>query len=247
MRRINWDSIIDKLQISLVFFVILVVAISTCTLILFDIVVPAGGTMNFLTNKNETAALGISFATTGLLMALMFIGYTLLEKKNTAMKNIGIGVLIAAAIVYVIDIIFDALSADIFRFGYIVGLKDIPDPIVHVLFRLLIGGISTIGEGLAIAIIVGMPILKTLINDALPISSRQPYQSSVPQQNRYNAQSQAMSNIPRQKPVQAARPAAEPTYHPISYASRSTNSKSTNAGEGHPTFSLENYDFGTEE
>lgn len=68
-------------------------------------------------------------------------------------------------------------------------------------------------------------------------------------EKRYNAQSAAMTNLPHPtpRPVQAPHPTSNPTYHPVSFASSSTNSKSTKAGEQFPNFIPENYDFGTEE
>lgn len=236
--HINWDAVIDKLQVTLVAFVILVVAICTATLILFDIAVPAGGSMTYLTNGDTTTAWGISLATTGLLMALMFSAYSLIDsKKGTPKYYGGILILIVSFAVYCMDIAFDSLSADVFRYSTIVSIKDIPNPSVHIMFRALIGGISTVGEALAIAIIIGMPVLKSFINNALPVSRRQPTQSNyVAPEKRYNAQSPVMTNLPRPtpKPVQAKQKYPEPTYHPVSYAKQ---------GE----FIPENYDFGTEE
>ena len=238
---INWDAVIDKLQVALVAFVIFVVAVSTATLILFDVAVPAGGSMDFLTNGNVVAAWGISLATTGLLMALMFTAYSLIDsKKGTPKFYGGIAVLIVSFAVYCMDIAFDSLSADVFRFNTIVSIKNIENPSVHIMFRTLIGGISTVGEALAIAIIIGMPVLKSFINNALPVSRRTPQQNNyVPPEKRYNSQSSVLNNLPRQapKPVQTARTMPEPTYHPVSYQAQK-NSKE---------FVPENYDFGLED
>ena len=239
---INWDAVIDKLQVALVAFVIFVVAVSTATLILFDVAVPAGGSMDFLTNGNVVAAWGISLATTGLLMALMFTAYSLIDsKKGTPKFYGGIAVLIVSFAVYCMDIAFDSLSADVFRFNTIVSIKNIENPSVHIMFRTLIGGISTVGEALAIAIIIGMPVLKSFINNALPISRRTPQSNytSTSNNNRYNAQSSVLNNLPRAtpKPVQTARQTTEPTYHPVSYQAQK-NSKE---------FVPENYDFGLED
>lgn len=220
---INWDAVIDKLQVALVAFVIFVVAVSTATLILFDVAVPAGGSMDFLTNGDKVTAWGISLATTGLLMALMFTAYSLIDsKKGTPKFYGGIAVLIVSFAVYCMDIAFDSLSADVFRFNTIVSIKNIENPSVHIMFRTLIGGISTVGEALAIAIIIGMPVLKSFINNALPVSRRTPQSNytSTSNNNRYNAQSPILNSLPRAtpNPVQTARQAMpKPTYHPVSY------------------------------
>ena len=236
--RIDWDTVIDKLQVALVAFVIFVVAVSTATLILFDVAVPAGGSMDFLTNGNVVAAWGISLATTGLLMALMFTAYSLIDsKKGTPKFYGGIAVLVVSFAVYCMDIAFDSLSADVFRFNTIVSIKNIENPSVHIMFRTLIGGISTVGEALAIAIIIGMPVLKSFINNALPVSRRTPQQSNyVAPEKRHNAQSSVLNNLPRAtpKPVQTARQTTEPTYHPVSYQAQK-NSKE---------FVPENYESG---
>lgn len=242
--RINWDAVIDKLQVSLIAFVIAVVAVCTATLILFDVAVPAGGSMTFLTSGDKVTAWGISLATTGLLMALMFTAYSLIgSKKGTPKFYSGIAILVVSFAVYCMDIAFDSLSADVFRFNTIVSIKNIENPSVHIMFRALIGGISTVGEALAIAIILGMPVLKQFINNALPLSHRSTQQNSyVPpanNSNRYNAQSPVMNSLPRQapKPVQTARTTSEPTYHPVSYQAQKKSNE----------FVPENYDFGLED
>ena len=224
---------------------IFVVAVSTATLILFDVAVPAGGSMDFLTNGNIVAAWGISLATTGLLMALMFTAYSLIDsKKGTPKFYGGIAVLIVSFAVYCMDIAFDSLSADVFRFNTIVSIKNIENPSVHIMFRTLIGGISTVGEALAIAIIIGMPVLKSFINNALPLSHRSTQQNSyVPpanNSNRYNTDSSTLSKIPRRPvppPVQNNIAIKEPTYHPVSYQAQKKSNE----------FVPENYDFGLED
>jgi hypothetical protein len=239
MGKINWNGVIDNLQAFLVWFVIAVTGICTMTLILFDIVVPATGSMMYLTNGNEAVAAGISFATTGLLMALMFIGYSLFEKQEW--RGVGVAVLVVAFLVYIADIVFDSLSADVFRYGRILAASEIQSPVsIHWMFRGLIGGISTVGEALAIAIIAGMPVLKTFINSALPESRRFQPSGGRPEPRsaesihqpkpQYQQTSAKFQNIPRSggaapkhsgvpagfrpapKPIQDSdRP--EPTYH----------------------------------
>jgi len=217
MRKVNWDSVVDNVQAGLVWFVIMIVATCTATLILFDIVVPAGGSMKYLTGGNDAVAIGISLATTGLLMSLMFVGYTMLSKKDNTTRSIGYFILTISFFVYCMDIAFDSLSADVFRYSAIVSIKDVDNSSVHIMFRALIGGISTVGEALAIAIIIGMPVLKTIINNAMPISHRSQVPVQVPN-SRYNTEviAQIRNGIPQ--PRQHPRSdTVNPSYHPITF------------------------------
>ena len=181
MKQIDWDSVIDGIQAALIWFVITVVTLCTATLILFD-VLAGTGVDYFLTRENLFVSVIISMATTGLLMALMFVGYNLIEKKNASRnsKSIGWVILIFSFGVFCLDVIFDSLSADILSFGMIVNLANQPNASVHWMFRALLAGISVVGEALAIAIIMGMPVLKGIVRNALPIS----YQSTQRNQTR---------------------------------------------------------------
>lgn len=219
MSHTNWDSIIDRLQAGLVWFVIGVVVTCTCALILFDVLVGAG-TMYFLTQKNVAASVAISLATTGLLMALMFVGYQLSNKSSQTVKKMGYGIAIAAFLVFCLDVYFDSLTADILRFGQIIQTHEV----VHNLFRALLGGISTIGEAMAIAIIVGMPVLKVIINNAIPESYRRYHPAQRPAAQRYEQSVRTVPDAIRNQ-HQTTRPAPkprpepivydEPTYHPV--------------------------------
>lgn len=163
-----WDWLIDAIQVSSIAFVLLVVFVCVLTLILFDVLIGAG-TMMYLTNNQVEASFVISMATTGLLIALMMVGQTALTKGgNKLAKSVGIVVLIAASAVYIMDVVFDSLAADVLRYNAIVKLGEIPDGNIQLMFRVLIGGISTVGESLAVAIIVGMPVLKDIVTKALP-------------------------------------------------------------------------------
>ena len=167
MTEHNWNKMIDGIQSFMLWILIIVVAVCILSLILFDVLVGTG-VMLYLTNGNVAASVFISLATSGLLMALMFSGQTLLSSKKKGKANFGILLLIASAGVYFLDVYFDSLTADYLRFGLIVSMEALPVGDVHIYFRILIGGISTIGEQLAISIILGMPVLKNLISNALP-------------------------------------------------------------------------------
>jgi hypothetical protein len=120
-----------------------------------------------MTNNNIFASVVISIATTGLLLALMFMGYQAVSSDTDAVHYVGFFLLAASAIAYVIDVVFDSLLADILRFGHIVKVAEIADPTIHMMYRVLLGGISTVGEALAITLIVGMPVIKIMIRQAL--------------------------------------------------------------------------------
>lgn len=220
MNNTNWDNVIDFLQAGLVWFVIIVVVICTCALVLFDVLVGAGA-MYFLTQQNAWVSITISTATTGLLMALMFISYNLSQNTSQSVKNIGYVVVILAFLVYVLDVYFDSLTADILRFGQIVSTEEV----VHNLFRALLAGISTIGEAMAVSIIVGMPVLKTIINNAIPAQYRSLRSTTAApthiQRNNYTVPTsipRASKPTPQPAPVERTSTVPEPTYvkyHPV--------------------------------
>jgi hypothetical protein len=207
MEHFKWDKVVDFVQSALVWFVIILTTICTGTLILFD-TLAGTGVMEFLTNGKIVVSVLISLATTGLLMALTFIGYSLLEKK---MSKVGWAVLAASFGVYCLDVVFDSYTADVLRFGEILPLAQIANPNIHMMYRILIGGISTVGEPMGIALIAGMPVLKKLINDALPVQNRS-YNSNTHRPH-YPQNQQVMNKLPQrhQQPVrQAVSPMPEP-------------------------------------
>ena len=165
----NWDKVIDGIQNLMIFILIIAVAACILALIGFDGVVGAGSMM-YLTNQNLKASVGISMATTGLLMSLMFIGYNMVVgSKSKLFKTTGVFILVVSGVVYGLDVYFDSMTADYLRFGEFVALNTlIPHARnIQILFRSLIGGLSTVGEALAVAIILGMPVLKNIISDSL--------------------------------------------------------------------------------
>lgn len=243
MSNINWESVIDKLQAALVWVVIAVLVFCTIILLAFDSLAGTGIGMN-LTRGNLTASITISLATTGLLTAVAFLAYLANSKGYGA---IGKSLAIVSVIFLLIDIYMDALGADILHYGAIVMVKNVPEAerTVHVLYRVLIGGLSTVGEPLALAIIVGMPVLKDIIENAIPVSQRgytpRPQPKPQPQRNTMTVQqmsaymeqdraqrqaqqqqnapvaTQRLTPTPRPQPI---GPQKEPTYHPVSYESR---------------------------
>jgi len=165
----NWESLIDGLQAFMLGVLVITVAVSILCLILFD-TLAGTGVMLYLTKENVGISLAISFATSGLLMSLMFLVQTTFSKNKKV--SVGTGLLFLGALaVGALDVYFDCLTADYLRFGQIISLSVLPETDVHVLYRSLLGGLSTLGEPLAIAILLGLPVLKNLISGALPNKS----------------------------------------------------------------------------
>lgn len=161
------DGIIDFVQQVLVIIVIFIVTLSILSLILFDFLAGTG-VMMYLTGDNLWASVLISLATSGLLISLVFLS------DSSVQKNMGLGkkeMLFLGLITLLtngLDIYFDSLTADYLRFGKIISLNTLATGDIHLLFRVLIGGISAVGEKLAIGILLGMPILKKILSGALP-------------------------------------------------------------------------------
>lgn len=171
MSNSEWNTVIEWLRTLLVWFLIVLTALCIVVLILFDTFVGAGFLYG-MTQGDWIKATLISMATTGLLIALMFLGKRMLDGDGVGWS--GLILLIAALGVYGIDTYFDSLGADIMRYGDLVSIADLPtiDQNVQVLYRILIGGMSTVGEPLAIAIITGMSVVEDIISAALPGGSR---------------------------------------------------------------------------
>jgi len=221
MAKINWTNVIDQLQAALVWAVIGVLA--TCTIILLAFDSLAGAGINYeLTRGNVIASVTISLATTGLLTAIAFLAYL----ADRADFGIASKILVVVSVIFLgIDIYFDALGADILHYGQIISIKDLPQATkgVHVVYRLLIGGLSTVGEPLALAIITGMPVMKEIIKNAIPASQQQYTPRPQPPTTARNYP----ASIPTRQQLHEARPQPrteaqpqsekEPTYHPVSY------------------------------
>lgn len=226
--KFDWDKAIDYIQFGMLWFVVAVLVLCVSVLILFDVLAGAG-VMTYLTANNVPASVFISLATSGLLLALMVIGYAATNKKATL--QLGWIVILIAFGVYCLDVYFDSLTADYLRFGSIMELKDLASPNIQILFRGLIGGISTVGEALAMSIIMGMPLLKEIINKAIPASLRQapkPTSSNPIPEYAQKEQIRNQQNVPtNQTQRQAPRPQSNfpaqlkaqmrenTTYHPV--------------------------------
>lgn len=172
MEKINWNKIIDGITVFMLGIVLLILVVCTVVLLSFDSLVGTGSMMVF-TNQHVGFSTLISLATTGMTIALAFMAYLAVSHGYS---KIGLAFGVGAALVAMIDVYFDSLTADWMRYGIFVAIQNLPaaEQNNHVLFRVLIGGLSLIGEPLAVAIIVGMPELKTFIRSVLPQSLSQP-------------------------------------------------------------------------
>lgn len=193
----KFSKTIDTIQAGLVWFVVVIITVCIAVLFLFD-VLAGTGTMLFLTGGKGWQSVVISLATTGLLFALMFIGYMMAESNNGWMEKVGFVVMSFAFLIYLEDVAFDALLADILRYGTI--QKGIDN--IQWMFRFLIGGISTVGDALAVAMIAGMPVMKKIIGVSLKhIPSNLPTsqtQTVTPQAQPQGGLSQEMQDRKRQ-------------------------------------------------
>jgi len=216
MEKINWSKIIDGITVFMLGIVLLILVVCTVVLLSFDSLVGTGSMMVF-TNQHLTYSSFISLATTGMGIALAFMAYIAYARGY---NKLGLGFGFAAGFVLLIDVYFDSLTADWLRYGLFVAIKNLAeaDQNNHILFRILIGGLSLIGEPLAVAIIVGMPELKGFIRSVLPQQTR-PQPGTTPS---YQPRSYP-STIPtaQQRPVQprpTPRPIPAGGAHPAQHA-----------------------------
>ena len=207
MKDNKWTKVIDGIQESMVWVLIVMMAVCILALTLFD-VLAGTGTMLKLTRDNVQVSVFISLATSGLLMSMMMISYQMISKKKSkASSGIGIWILIVALGISALDVYFDSLTADYLRFNFIVSVRDFPaglgDRNLHILFRVLMGGISVAGEPLAISIILGMPTLKLIISNALPSTGSK--RVGVSQKNKKSTYK------PKHKPISLRSPLSKST------------------------------------
>lgn len=173
-------------------------------------------------STNQWFGLFVSFATTGMLIGCGGLLFRFWSTANYAGFAV---VFFVFASLQSADVYFDAVSVDIMRFGKIVLSSDVPgaaEAMAHNIYRFLVGGISLVGEPLAIGSLVMFPALKKFINsfltDARFIDKKNPVQAG------YNSQ---------QYPKSKYRP-----LHKPSYQGYQTQLKNYNQRE----FTPENYD-----
>ncbi len=129
-------------------------------MILADPYIGSIGLSGFISDPSESMVL--SLAETGLNLATAgFVAWGW-KKLNWYWTFLG---LVPMLLFNGIDIYFDSLAADIWMYKEYIRIQDIPiaRQIPHTLFRLLLGGISTLGEAIAIFSLVAVEELKNFI------------------------------------------------------------------------------------
>jgi hypothetical protein len=202
---------------------LLVTISSLISLILSDVI--TGQVAGAHISTNGWFGLFVSFATTGMLIGCG----ALLVKFWRESNYLGFGITLSIFLsLQSADVYFDAVSVDIMRFGKIIFSSEMPDAaeaMAHNIYRFLVGGISLVGEPLAIGSLVMFPALKKFISDTLKdISFHEtpqsyPYQKPVNQhrQSQYKPQhkpihvNNTMFSDGNQKPQSTVH---TPTYHP---------------------------------
>jgi len=165
------------------------------SLILSDII--TGQVTGAHISTNKWFGLFVSFATTGMLVAC---GALLFKFWNDG-NYIGFGITLLVFIgLQGADIYFDAVSVDIMRFGKIVfssEMTDKPEAMAHNIYRFLVGGISLVGEPLAVGSLVMFPVLKKFISNT--IKGIEFSQNVHPHQD-FSAQSNKSKYVAQHKP-----------------------------------------------
>lgn len=126
----------------------------------FD-VVAGKTTIEYMSNSPGFAWLTTG-GTTGLLLAL--IGAALYTYRERWSIKVWGPLFLAAAIPSIIDMYFDSLAADIVRFGHLVIINDLPaaEKLPHICFRVLVGGLSAVGDPMAAMSVIVFPFLREL-------------------------------------------------------------------------------------
>jgi len=147
----------------------------------------------------------VSFATTGMLIGCGALLFKFWNDKN----YIGFsGVFLVFACLQSADVYFDAVSVDIMRFGKIIFSSEIPsaaEAMAHNIYRFLVGGISLVGEPLAIGSLVMFPALKKFISSFLS-------DLNFEEKPQYKPQYQNMQ-----------KPQGQPTRKPVHYQVQQNN------------------------
>ena len=150
------------LIVALTLFVTIAALVS---LVLSDVI--TGQVTGAHISTSKWFGLFVSFATTGMLIGCGASLYKFWKSEN----YLGFGIVF---IIFVslqsADVYFDAVSVDIMRFGKIIFSSEVPgaaEAVAHNVYRFLVGGISLVGEPLAIGSLVMFPELKKFISNFL--------------------------------------------------------------------------------
>lgn len=210
----------------------LVTILALVSLILSDVI--TGQVAGAHISTNFWFGLFVSFSTTGMLIGCG----SLLVKFWRESSYLSFGILVFIFIgLQSADVYFDAISVDIMRFGKIIFSSEMPDAaeaMAHNIYRFLVGGISLVGEPLAIGSLVMFQALKKFISDTMQDMNFYDNQGSSFQNRPQNRPQNHPQNRPAHKPQPTAAPQnapggklvspvfngkytdryKEPTYHP---------------------------------
>lgn len=144
---------------------LLVTILALISLILSDII--TGQVTGAHISTNSWFGLFVSFSTTGMLIGCGALLFRFWQEGN----YLGFGVTLLVFLgLQSADVYFDAVSVDIMRFGKIIFASEMPDPaeaMAHNIYRFLVGGISLVGEPLAIGSLVMFPALRKFVSGIL--------------------------------------------------------------------------------
>jgi signal transduction histidine kinase len=151
-------------------------------------------------STNTWFGLFVSLATTGMLTACGALLFNFWGHRN----YIGFAVVLFVFIALQgADVYFDAISVDIMRFQKIIftaEMADKPEAMAHNVYRFLVGGVSLVGEPLAVSSLVLFPVLKKFISSALRDAGTHGEQGRQQNQNRQNNHQNNMERQNRQSP-----------------------------------------------
>lgn len=164
IRKENIRSIVSSIRSILVGSMLFMFFSSTLAMGFFDIIAGGGGVF-LLTNNNPMWAGFISLATTGVLLVTIFLSGDEVSKKMKISKHEKDIITLVKIIVMIIDVVLDSLFADNLGYGFIAGVNVPP---MHWVFRVLIGGLSLIGEHVSLTIMFRFEDIEGLFMDILP-------------------------------------------------------------------------------
>jgi len=152
-------EILSAIAPNLILLTIFAITILSLIALVLSDVVTGQVTGEYLTT-NKMFGLFTSLAGTGMLVAC---GFMLVYSGRKGDATTFIATLIVFILLQGADVYFDAMSVDIMRFGQIVFASTIlskPEALAHNVYRIFIGGISLVGEPLAVGSVAMFPILR---------------------------------------------------------------------------------------
>lgn len=206
--------IIDSGPYIIISFGFVVQVVSIISLLLVDVI--TGQITGEHVSRDSKFGLFVSMATTGLLTAFiagviqlsksMLSQKSKKEKEKNLFSTIGLVLLFLVTLaLYLLDGYFDSLSVDIKRFGEIIIPSEQLSPAeasAHILYRILVAGISSIGEPLGAASIATFPVLKSLLKSMVATFPSEQDTSTEPKRGEYYPPTaRPVTNFTNSRPV----------------------------------------------